>query len=102
MKGSARLTDVATWYAKAVLSAPAVDSQEVATDRDADTGISRTASVAGLIAIFAAVIAGAAIWLVLTDPVTVATSVEGGEISPLVRQLAQVLYNAVAGLLDFL
>lgn len=62
----------------------------------------RAASVAGLIAILAAIIAGAAIWLVLTDPITVATSVEDGEISPLVRQLAQVLFNAVAGLLDYL
>ena len=62
----------------------------------------RAASVAGVVAILAAVIAGAAIWLLLTDPVTVATSVEGGEISPLVRQLAQVLYSAVAGLLDYL
>ena len=53
-------------------------------------------------AILAAIVAAATIWLVLTDPVTVATSVEGGEISPLVRQLAQVLFNAVAGLLDYL
>jgi hypothetical protein len=91
---------------------PAVDSSEPATDRDADTafdggaleggGMGRAASVAGLVAILAAIVAGAAIWLLLTDPVTVATSVEGGEISPLVRQLAQVLYNAVAGLLDYL
>jgi len=93
---------VATWYARAVLRIPAVDSSESATDRDADTGMGRAASVAGLVAIVAAIVAGAAIWLVLTDPVTVATSVEGGEISPLVRQLAQVLYNAVAGLLDYL
>ena len=81
---------------------PAVDSSEFATDRDADTGMGRAASVAGLVAIVAAIVAAAAIWLLLTDPVTVATSVEGGEISPLVRQLAQVLFNAVAGLLDYL
>ena len=79
-----------------------MDSPELATDRDADTGMGRAASVAGVVAIVAAIIAGAAIWLVLTDPVTVATSVEDGEVSPLVRQLAQVLYNAVAGLLDYL
>jgi len=79
-----------------------VESSENATDRDADTGMGRAASVAGLVAILAAVVAGATIWLLLTDPVTVATSVEEGEISPLVRQLAQVLYNAVAGLLDYL
>jgi hypothetical protein len=77
------------------------------TDRDADRAdeggaMGRAASVAGLIAILAAIVAGATIWLLLTDPVTVATSVEEGEISPLVRQLAQVLYNAVAGLLDYL
>jgi hypothetical protein len=81
-----------------------VEAQDFSTDRDegAETGMGRAASVAGLVAILAAVVAGATIWLLLTDPVTVATSVEEGEISPLVRQLAQVLYNAVAGLLDYL
>jgi hypothetical protein len=38
----------------------------------------------------------------LTDPVTVANAVDEGEISPLVRQLALILYNAVAGLLQYL
>lgn len=93
---------MATWYANAVPRISAVDPSELATDRDADTGMGRAASVAGLVAILAAIVAAATIWLVLTDPVTVATSVEDGEISPLVRQLAQVLYNAVAGLLDYL
>jgi hypothetical protein len=93
---------VATWYARTVPSISAVEYSEDATDRDADTGIGRAASVAGVVAILAAIVAGATIWLLLTDPVTVATSVEEGEISPLVRQLAQVLYNAVAGLLDYL
>jgi hypothetical protein len=32
----------------------------------------------------------------------VANAVDEGEISPLVRQLAQILYNAVAGLLQYL
>ena len=40
--------------------------------------------------------------VMLTDPVTVANAVDEGEISPLVRQLAQILYNAVAGLLQYL
>lgn len=93
---------MATWYAKAVPDIPAVESPQLATDRDSDTGLGRAASVAGLVAILAAIIAGATIWLLLTDPVTVATSVEEGEISPLVRQLAQVLYNAMAGLLEYL
>ena len=60
------------------------------------------ASVAVLIGVIAAVIAGATIWLVLTDPVTVANAIDEGEISPLVRQLAQVIITALAGLLDYL
>ena len=62
----------------------------------------RAASVAVLIGVLAAIVAGATIWLMLTDPVTVADAVEDGEISPLVRQLAQVIYNALAGLLEYL
>ena len=93
---------MATWYARAVPRFSSVESPEYATDRDAETGLGRAASVAGLVAVLAAIVAGATIWLLLTDPVTVATAVDEGEISPLVRQLAQVLYNAVAGLLEFL
>lgn len=94
---------MATWYANSsVPPFPAVQTSEFATDRDPDTGLGRAASVAGVVAVLAAIVAGATIWLVLTDPVTVATAVDDGEISPLVRQLAQVLYNAVAGLLDYL
>ena len=79
-----------------------MDSRDFPAERDADSGFGRAASVAGLVAILAAVVAAATIWLLLTDPVTVATAIDEGEISPLVRQLAQVLYTAVAGLLDFL
>ena len=93
---------MATWYPRAVPLTSAVDTSEFATDRDPDAGLGRAASVAGLVAVLAAVVAGATIWLVLTDPVTVATAVDEGEISPLVKQLAQVLFNAVAGLLDYL
>ena len=71
-------------------------------DADADGRVGPAASVAVLIGVVAAIIAGATIWLLLTDPVTVATAVDEGEISPLVRQLAQVIYNALVGLLDYL
>jgi hypothetical protein len=71
-------------------------------DPDAEGRVNRAASVAVLIGVVAAVVAGATIWLLLTDPVTVANAVDEGEISPLVRQLAQVIYNALAGLLDLL
>jgi hypothetical protein len=59
-------------------------------------------SLAGTIAVLSAVVAGATIWLLLTDPVTVADAVDTGEVSPLVRELAGVLYNALAGLLRYL
>jgi hypothetical protein len=60
------------------------------------------AGVAGVIGVTAAIIAAAAIWLVLTEPVTVADAVEARELAPLMRQLAVVIYNAMAGLLDYL
>jgi hypothetical protein len=71
-------------------------------DRDADARVGPAASVAVVIGAVAAIVAGATIWLVLTDPVTVANAVDEGEISPLVRQLAQVIYSALVGLLDYL
>ena len=54
------------------------------------------------IAVISIALAAATIWLFLTNPVTVATAVNEGEVSPLVRNLAQVLYQALAGLLRYL
>jgi hypothetical protein len=59
-------------------------------------------SVVGLIGVLALIIAGATIWLVLTDPVTVAESVDTGEVSPLVRTLATTIFEALRGLLKYL
>jgi hypothetical protein len=56
----------------------------------------------GLIAIVSVMLAAATIWLFLTNPVTVATAVNEGAISPLVRDLAQVLLGALSGLLKYL
>ena len=67
-----------------------------------DRGLDRVTSVGVIIAILSAVVAGAILWLVVTDPVTVASAVESGEVSPLVRRLAEVLYNALSGLLAYL
>jgi hypothetical protein len=61
-----------------------------------------SASLFGTIAVLAALFAGATIWLLLTDPVTVAESVNQGQVSPLVNQLASVLYSALKGLLKYL
>ena len=59
-------------------------------------------SLFGVIALISAILAIATIWLLLTDPVTVADAVNEGEVSPLVRELAQVLLTAFQGLLRYL
>jgi hypothetical protein len=59
-------------------------------------------SVFTCIAIISIVLAAATIWLFLTNPVTVANAVNEGDVSPLIRQLAQVLYQALGGLLKYL
>ena len=45
---------------------------------------------------------GALIWLMLSDPVTVADAVETGAVGPLVPELAKVIYKALLSLLDYL
>ena len=55
-----------------------------------------------VIAIVSILLAAATIWLFVTNPVTVATAVNEGEISPLVRSLAEAIYTALAGILKYL
>lgn len=59
-------------------------------------------SLFGAIALLVLVVAVATIWLFLTNPVTVATAVSEGEITPFVRDLADVLLQALEGLLKYL
>ena len=59
-------------------------------------------SLFGAVAVISIVLAMATVWLILTDPVTVATSVSQGEITPLVHDLAQVIFDALRGLLKYL
>ncbi|HZR22117.1 MAG TPA: hypothetical protein VFA59_00935 [Vicinamibacterales bacterium] len=59
-------------------------------------------SVFTCVAVVSIILAAATIWLFLTNPVTVATAVSDGEVTPLVRQLALVLYQAFAGILKYL
>lgn len=59
-------------------------------------------SLVGIVGVLALVIAGATVWLLLTDPITVAESVDSGEVSPLVRSLAGAIYEALRGLLKYL
>lgn len=71
--------------------------------RQRQSGIgSRLFSLVGIIGLFATVIAGATVWLLLTDPVTVAESIDAGEVSPLVQSLAGSIYDAIVRLLRYL
>jgi hypothetical protein len=79
-----------------------VEVSDRGTDVDPDRGLDRVTSLGVVVGIVSAIVAGATIWLVITDPVTVASAIEGGEVSPLVRRLAEVLYNALSGLLAYL
>ena len=38
----------------------------------------------------------------LTDPITVAEAIDTGEVAPLVEELADVIYNAIVGLIKYL
>jgi hypothetical protein len=62
----------------------------------------RLFSLVGIIGLFAAVVAGATVWLLLTDPVTVAESMDSGEVSPLVQSLAGSIYDALVRLMKYL
>jgi hypothetical protein len=59
-------------------------------------------SLFALIAVVSILLAAATIWLFLTNPITVANAVNEGDVSPLVRNLAEVLLAAFGGLLKYL
>ena len=59
-------------------------------------------SVFGVFGAVAATLAVATIWLLLTDPVTVADAVQRGDVSPLVRALGSALYDAMKGLFKYI
>ena len=71
-------------------------------EHDPSRALNRAAGAASLVGFVAALVAAVTIWLVLTEPVTIANAVDTGEISPLVRRLAAVVYETMAGLLRHL
>ena len=62
----------------------------------------RLFSLVGIIGLFALIISGATVWLLLTDPVTVAESMDSGEVTPLVQSLAGSIYDAIVRLMRYL
>ncbi len=61
-----------------------------------------SASLFGAIALVSVVLAVSTVWLFITNPVNVANAINEGDVSPLIRDLAQVLFNALRGLLRYL
>jgi hypothetical protein len=61
-----------------------------------------SASLFGAIAAVSVLLAVSTVWLFLTNPVNVANAINEGDVSPLVRDLAQALFNALRGLLRYL
>lgn len=59
-------------------------------------------SFVGVMGILAATIAAALIWLLITDPVSVAETVSTGDVSPIVRALGTVIYDALKDVLGYL
>ena len=62
-------------------------------------------SLVAIIGLMAATIAGATIWLLLTDPVKsadVAGELVRGNMSPFVEAVGSVLYDALRGLFKYL
>lgn len=59
-------------------------------------------SLAAVVGVIATALAAATIWLLLTQPVTVADAVASGEVSPIMRALGAALYEALAGIAKYL
>lgn len=67
-------------------------------DRTSD----RLVGVAALVGLLAAITAGSTIWLLLTDPATVAGALDESDLAPFVWELASALLALLARLLDYL
>ena len=59
-------------------------------------------SFVGVMGVLAAAIAAALIWLLITDPVSVAETATTGDVSPIFRALGTALYDALKDVLGYL
>jgi hypothetical protein len=59
-------------------------------------------SLVAIIGLVAAAIAGATIWLLVSDPTTVASAVSTGDVSPFMQAIGDVLLSALRGLFKYL
>ena len=59
-------------------------------------------SLLSAIAVVVLVLTAATVWLFVTSPATLATAMTDGEVSPFIRDLTDVLLQALQGLLKYL
>ena len=59
-------------------------------------------SLVAVIGLLAATVAGAAIWLIASDPVTVANAVSTGDVMPVMQAIGAVIFDALKGLFKYL
>ena len=59
-------------------------------------------SFVGVMGVLAAAVAAALIWLLITDPVSVAETATTGDVGPIVRAFGTVIYDALKGVLGYL
>jgi hypothetical protein len=67
-----------------------------------DAGFSPVVTLGAIVGLTASAMAGATIWLVVTNPVGLVEALDGGEVSPVVLQIAAALYDLVVRLLGYL
>jgi hypothetical protein len=78
---------------------------KVTSDSDTgrrESGFSPIVTLGALVGLTAAALAGATVWLVVTNPVGLVEALDGGQVSPLVLQIASALYDLVVRLLGYL
>jgi hypothetical protein len=59
-------------------------------------------SLVAMIGLLAATIAGATIWLLITNPVMVSDAVSKGDVGSIVQALGTALFSALKGLFKYL
>lgn len=59
-------------------------------------------SLTGAAAVVSTLLATSTVWLLLTSPATVAGALDQGTVTPVVRELASAIIDAIQGLLSYL
>ena len=59
-------------------------------------------SLVAAVGLIAAAIAGAMVWLLVSDPATVASAVSSGDVMPIMQAIGAVILDALKGLFRYL